>query len=123
MKLNLDWHAKFTTYPYQALGTDGKAHALQKIARRQYLDGLKSVPCKDCGVAYPPYVMDFDHIRGRKVRGIGKMLTSSWSTLQAEIAKCEIVCSNCHRERTHQRALKNFPVLAKRALKTKGILD
>lgn len=26
------------------------------------INTVKDVPCKDCGVRYPPYVMDFDHM-------------------------------------------------------------
>ena len=64
----------------------------------------KSRPCADCGVTYPPYVMDFDHVRGNKLREIGVMRgTVSTQVLLAEIAKCEVVCSNCHRIRTHRR--------------------
>jgi hypothetical protein len=31
----------------------------------------KEVPCSDCGVQYPYYVMEFDHVRGEKVANIG----------------------------------------------------
>ena len=31
----------------------------------------KNVPCTDCGVRYPHYVMDFDHVRGVKKWNIG----------------------------------------------------
>lgn len=63
------------------------------------------VPCADCEVAYPFYVMDFDHVRGVKTSHMSKMIANGCSLemLEEEIAKCEVVCSNCHRERTHSR--------------------
>jgi hypothetical protein len=67
------------------------------------LDEAKSVPCTDCGQNYPPFVMDFDHVRGTKVRGVGEMRLYSTDRLIAEIAKCEVVCANCHRIRTFTR--------------------
>lgn len=49
--------------------------------------------------------MDFDHITGDKDRSVIEMAFAAVSVekLQAEIDKCEIVCSNCHRNRTHMR--------------------
>lgn len=65
---------------------------------------LKNSPCVDCGVRYPHYVMDFDHRDGsKKVAAVAAMHTSGWATVVSEIAKCDLVCANCHRERTHQR--------------------
>lgn len=82
-----------------------KPHARQLRAIR---DAAKSVPCADCGGRWPPYVMDFDHIDGtNKLFNVSaKMHTGcSVEALRAEIAKCEVVCANCHRERTHRRWL------------------
>ncbi len=64
----------------------------------------KSTPCKDCQKYFPYYVMDFDHV-GTKQAEIGKIIntTTSLKQLKAEIAQCEIICSNCHRVRTHNR--------------------
>jgi predicted transcriptional regulator len=62
--------------------------------------------CMDCKIIYPYYVLDFDHISNNKVEGISKM--ASWFPLDeiiAEIKKCEVVCANCHRERTHNRRM------------------
>lgn len=59
----------------------------------------KSVPCADCGRVYPFYVMEFDHVRGEKAFNIGGAKVSRKRLLD-EIAKCDVVCSNCHRERT-----------------------
>lgn len=67
----------------------------------------KSVPCTDCGIQYPSYVMEFDHLeeRGAKEFDISKArkVAGSMQRLRAELAKCEVVCSNCHQVRTHQR--------------------
>ena len=63
----------------------------------------KDRPCADCGNRFPSYVMDFDHVRGTKRFDIGNhtQVMPSPAQLAAEIAKCDVVCSNCHRIRTH----------------------
>lgn len=78
----------------------------QKIKRRELIDSIKSVACMDCGKEYPPYVMHFDHVpeRGKKEFTISEYFyTCSLDRLLKEIAKCDVVCANCHAERTHQR--------------------
>lgn len=78
-----------------------------RARNKKYVDDLRSAtPCTDCGNSYPPYVMDFDHLDGEeKFRNVADMVgrAVSLELLQLEIAKCEIVCANCHRERTYQR--------------------
>lgn len=71
----------------------------------RYIQDLKSrTPCMDCKESYPYYVMDFDHVRGRKHKNVMELIpTLSKKKIDEEIAKCEIVCSNCHRVRTHSR--------------------
>lgn len=72
---------------------------------REIIREAKSVPCTDCGAAYPYYVMQFDHLdAATKEFNIGVIgPTASRSRLLAEIAKCDVVCANCHAERTHSR--------------------
>jgi 5-methylcytosine-specific restriction endonuclease McrA len=81
-----------------------KKALMRKQTIRKWLNEVKeSQPCTDCGVDYPYYVMDFDHIRDKTIE-INKLINScSMTKLKAEIAKCEIVCSNCHRQRTFDR--------------------
>ena len=71
----------------------------------QYLKDLKEKnPCMDCKISYPYYMMDFDHVRGTKQANVAELInTLSKKRLDEEIAKCEIVCSNCHRARTYIR--------------------
>jgi len=81
--------------------------AKQKAHLAQYLRDLKTkTPCVDCGINYPYYVMDFDHVRGQKQANVMELVsTLSKKRIDLEIAKCEIVCSNCHRIRTHIRRM------------------
>jgi hypothetical protein len=67
---------------------------------------LKNVPCTDCGQRFPSCAMDFDHRDGSdKLANVSSALKRwSWPRLLAEIAKCDIICANCHRIRTAQRA-------------------
>lgn len=47
--------------------------------------------------------MEYDHVRGKKKFNIGHYNNKSVKVLMEEIAKCELVCANCHRERTYRR--------------------
>ena len=73
---------------------------------RDFLKRAKERPCADCKRTYPYYVMDFDHRPGTdKTYDLSKVARrGSMAVAKVEIAKCDVVCSNCHRERTHERA-------------------
>jgi hypothetical protein len=93
---------------------DNKALTLERSRSRrnsvvQYIQKIKNeTPCQDCKVNYPYYMMDFDHVRGEKLFTISaKGTIPSMTKLLAEIDKCDIVCSNCHRHRTWIRLLKS----------------
>lgn len=64
---------------------------------------LRDNPCVDCGEA-DLIVLEFDHLRDKKYT-ISTLLGSghSMGLLKREIAKCEVVCANCHRRRTAKR--------------------
>lgn len=69
---------------------------------KEFIVELKRVSCADCGVEYPPCVMQFDHVRGEKEFNLSEAskLGFSIERIMDEIAKCEIVCANCHALRT-----------------------
>ena len=101
-----EYHRNYMRAWYQRnkekhLGYVSKVTKRRRQEVRDYLIEVKSSPCMDCGVTFPPEAMDFDHLRdkefmiGRSDRGLTKT--------KDEIAKCELVCSNCHRVRTMKR--------------------
>ena len=78
------------------------AKARRRAVLQQFvLDHLRSHPCVDCDET-DLLVLDFDHVRGIKTTGIAELIARERpvSVLQAEIAKCEIRCANCHRRKT-----------------------
>lgn len=57
--------------------------------------------CRACG-NNDPEVLEFDHRdETEKQFNVSEMLHSySWENILTEIAKCDILCANCHRKRT-----------------------
>ena len=64
--------------------------------------------CIDCGLVCTPnntFVFDFDH-RDPTIKSFTisqKVNDVAQADLDAEMAKCDLVCSNCHRYRTHKQ--------------------
>lgn len=78
-----------------------------KQRNRVLIRKLKNQPCMDCKQSYPFYVMHFDHLDpAGKTANISTMLSAGLQAIQKEAAKCEVVCANCHAERTEHRRKK-----------------
>lgn len=61
--------------------------------------------CLDCGYEGPPFMYDFDHRdpadKSFAVTSGGQ--TRAYDRVYAESLKCDLVCANCHRMRTHRQ--------------------
>lgn len=59
--------------------------------------------CKDCGGKFAFYILDLDHRDPHKKKFQPSKLAErgSWEKMLEELAKCDVVCANCHRVRTH----------------------
>ncbi|HVD37866.1 MAG TPA: hypothetical protein VNC15_03425 [Solirubrobacterales bacterium] len=66
------------------------------------MDYFRDHPCVDCGET-DPVVLEFDHLRDKKVSISEGVQGRRWQDVLDEIAKCEVVCANCHRRRTAKR--------------------
>lgn len=93
------------------MATDKARVAELQLRHRQrnferMLHYLDSHPCVDCGEV-DPIVLEFDHLPEFEKRfEIGRAVTGStrsWAAILAEIAKCDVVCANCHRRRGSRR--------------------
>jgi hypothetical protein len=84
-----------------------QAQANKRRARREKTEQLLAYfathPCVDCGET-DPLVLEFDHVSDDKSFEVARAMSDrAWSAILDEIAKCEVVCANCHRRRTYRR--------------------
>jgi DNA-binding transcriptional MerR regulator len=78
----------------------------RKEIRRYIVELKEKTPCVDCARTYPFFVTQFDHLpQFMKSFAISQFhqTTLDLEVVIAEIAKCELVCGNCHAIRTHAR--------------------
>jgi hypothetical protein len=77
---------------------------VQRPLKRARMNAIKlEQGCVDCGYNADPRALDFDHRDpAEKSFGLGmsKVCAMRWERVEAEIAKCDVRCSNCHRIRT-----------------------
>lgn len=79
--------------------------AINRSRNQAYINNLKSAPCMDCGRCFNPWVMDFDHRNpAEKEFSIAHAVEGGYTLerIKREVAKCDLVCANCHRERTYK---------------------
>lgn len=74
-------------------------------ARREKLDQIKlDAGCTRCGYKEHPAALHFDHRdHTTKAFNISQDPKRSWESIEKEIAKCDVLCANCHSVRTHEQ--------------------
>ena len=72
---------------------------LRQEKRLWLYEYLLDHPCVDCGED-DPVVLEFDHQHNKELDISRAVNDWSQERIEREIAKCEVVCSNCHKRRT-----------------------
>lgn len=89
-----------------------KCIGIRKTERRHALaewliDYKSGLVCKECGESRW-YILDFHHRDpSTKLRDVCIMVTHLYSKkmILKEIAKCDVLCANCHREQRHKEKM------------------
>lgn len=74
----------------------------KRRSRKSELIQYKGSICLDCGLKYNGEngcVFDFHHLFDKEFAVSGNVMEKSLENLKKELDKCEILCSNCHRQR------------------------
>jgi hypothetical protein len=76
-----------------------------RAANKAIVDAAKDVPCAVCGGRFPAVCMDFHHRdpQNKSFNISSKLSGRSPTAIAEEIAKCDVVCANCHRVLTYGR--------------------
>lgn len=95
-------HRTLKSYNMSKNSESVKKHRQKK---RKFIRDEKQKPCMDCGVQYPYYVMQFDHVRGEKKFNFSSAHVDfrNFDSIVEEMLKCDVVCANCHAIRTYSR--------------------
>jgi len=96
-----------------------KRRAQVRLRRKQVREKLQMIKaqgqCVECGLSgdIATWALDYHHINHKdKLASISFLVGNgySWKKIEKEIAKCELICSNCHRIRhykEHKAGIKN----------------
>jgi predicted HNH restriction endonuclease len=84
-----------------------KAHILYPKQKERYREqkqraiDFKGGACADCGGRFHPAAFDFHHVNGdgNELSTRRGWTALRWERVEAELLKCELLCSNCHRIR------------------------
>lgn len=81
-----------------------KVHQVHNRVNYERLWELKkSRGCLHCGLN-DPRCLDFHHRDpSEKNRSVAGITSLRWEVIELEVAKCEILCSNCHRIETFRQ--------------------
>jgi predicted Zn-ribbon and HTH transcriptional regulator len=84
---------------------------VRQVGTVEMLREMRDVPCADCGERFEPHQMDFDH-RDPKSKSFtimsGRASLKSRGVLLAEVAKCDVVCANCHAVRSQRQSARRW---------------
>lgn len=74
--------------------------ALVQKTREYIYEYLGTHPCVTCGES-DPIVLEFDHRDIKeKESNVSELMKYSLSKIKKEVAKCDVMCANCHRRKT-----------------------
>lgn len=74
MRAHIRGHYRENRSKYVRTNLKNKKLRREKI--RKLVEQAKDVPCADCGGRYPSFVMEFDHVRGRKSGNVADLARS-----------------------------------------------
>lgn len=76
--------------------------------RQRKLDAIEHMggECQDCHGTFHPAVFEFHHLHDKDLEWV-KLRLHSWERILEELAKCALLCANCHRMRHVELALSN----------------
>jgi hypothetical protein len=91
-------HQKYCSVKCRTHNLNKSEHTkIWQQSRRQKLNDIKlATGCKRCGYNKHPAALQFNHVIGEKLFNISQDPKRKWEDIVSEIAKCEVLCANCH---------------------------
>ena len=90
---------------------------LERTYKRRVLQRYKTIKgCTSCGYRKNAAALQFDHRDPTTKEITIAAATHRWSLrkLATEVAKCDVLCANCHAEKTHGQTTTIRPAIYRR---------
>lgn len=88
--------------PVMAAKENARSFALKRLKSQWVWQYKAAQGCADCPER-DPVCLELHHRDPSVKEGdVSAMYSHSWEAIRAEVAKCDVVCANCHRKR-HRR--------------------
>jgi hypothetical protein len=96
-----------TSRPSTARRSADRRRARHTAKKRDYVRKMKGRACVGCWLYFPPEKLHFHH-RDPSTKSFNVMEghSRSYAAIDAEIDKCDVLCSDCHRDA--HRALRGW---------------
>lgn len=79
--------------------TNPNVGVIEKEQVRKAISAIKSMGCFACGYSTCDAALEFHHRdKTEKSFAVGTGGNKSWDAVMQELAKCTLLCANCHRE-------------------------
>lgn len=110
-------NCKFCNRKYNPIRSNGHRSTVcntcltnkRRVRIKQKIVALKGSCCQRCGYNKCISALDFHHLdASKKEFGLNIAHTKKWELVEKEINKCELICSNCHREEHFKDHPKEF---------------
>lgn len=106
------YHRAYNRVHYAKHGDKRREEVKQRrrSIKKRFEDFKRTLSCVECGFSGEdcPWAIEFDHKDPQeKSASVSHLVSSgySWDRIMEEVAKCEPVCSNHHRERERRKFL------------------
>jgi acetylornithine/succinyldiaminopimelate/putrescine aminotransferase len=77
--------------------TKARSRLSGAAGKKKWLEFKSNLSCTVCGISHPA-VIDFHHPPGTKKYGVNELVSArKFKKAYAEVAKCVVLCANCHR--------------------------
>lgn len=81
----------------------------RRALKQRFRDYKRTLSCEKCGLSgqEAPWALDFHHHdagRKEKVTSVSHLVSGGygWETIMEEVAKCNVICANCHRREHYE---------------------
>jgi len=98
------YYVEYNKTPARRADHDARNRKRRLARQSQFAQMKLDRGCEDCGYRDHHYALDFAHRDPlTKIANIASMSSKAWDVVLEEMAKCRVLCRNCHAMETYEK--------------------